>query len=84
MNQIIPGMLAYSKAGHDKDTLYYIVKADDKNVWLSDGRLKTVEDPKKKNLRHVQVIQKGTEPKPENLTNEMVKRIIKLYQRKEL
>ena len=84
MDQIIPGMLAYSRAGHDKNTLYYIVKADEKFVWLSDGRIKTVENPKKKNLHHVQVIQKGTEPKEENLTNEKIRRIIKLYQRKEL
>lgn len=83
MEQIKPGMLAISRAGHDKDTLYYIVKADKKFVWLSDGRLKTVEEPKKKNLCHIQVIQKGTEPMPEHLTNEVVKRIIKLYQRKE-
>ena len=83
MKQVKPGMLAKSMAGHDKDTIYYIVKAEADAVWLSDGRLKPVEDPKKKNLRHVQVIQKGTESMPEHLTNEVVKRIIKLYQRKE-
>ena len=84
MDQITPGMLAYSRAGHDKDTLYYIVKADKKSVWLSDGRLKTVENPKRKNLHHVQVIHKGTEKPTENLSNEMIRRIIKLYLRKEL
>ena len=29
MEEIRPGMLAYSLAGHDKDSLYYIVKADE-------------------------------------------------------
>jgi len=84
MEQITPGMLAYSRAGHDKNTLYYIVKVDTKYVWLADGRLKMVESPKKKSLRHVQVIRHGTENASEKLTNEMIKRIIKLYQRKEL
>lgn len=83
MEQITSGMLAVSRAGHDKDTLYYIVKADDKFVWLSDGRLKTVEAPKKKNLHHIQVIKQGMEQAPEHLTNEAIKRIIKQYQRKE-
>ena len=83
MEQITPGMLAYASAGHDKDTLYYIVKADNKFVWLSDGRLKPVEAPKKKSLRHIQIIKKGMESAPEPLTNEAVKRIIKQYLRKE-
>ena len=39
MEEIRPGMLAYSLAGHDKGSLYYIVKADEKFVWLSDGKL---------------------------------------------
>lgn len=83
MEHITPGMLAVSRSGHDKDTLYYIVKADGRFVWLSDGRLKPVEAPKKKSLRHIQVIRKGTEGQPEHLTDEAVKRIIKQYQRKE-
>lgn len=81
MEQITPGMLAISRAGHDRDTLYYIVKADDRFVWLADGELKPVEAPKKKSLRHIQVIKHGMEPMPEHLTNEAVKRIIKLYRK---
>ena len=46
MEEIRPGMLAYSLAGHDKDSLYYIVKADEKFVWLSDGKLKDTACPK--------------------------------------
>ena len=41
------GMLAFSKAGHDKQTVYMIIKEDAEYVYLSDGRLKTVEHPKK-------------------------------------
>ena len=83
MEEIRLGMLAYSLAGHDKGSLYYIVKADERFVWLSDGKLKNTDSPKRKNRKHIQVIKKGTEEVPEPLTNEAVKRIIKQYLRKE-
>ena len=83
MEEIRPGMLAYSLAGHDKGILYYIVKADERFVWLSDGKLKNADSPKRKNRKHIQVIKKGTEEVPAPLTNEAVKRIIKQYLRKE-
>ena len=51
MEEIRPGMLAYSLAGHDKGSLYYIVKADEKFVWLSDGKLKDTASPKRKNRK---------------------------------
>ena len=83
MEEIRPGMLAYSLAGHDNGSLYYIVKADERFVWLSDGKLKNADSPKRKNRKHIQVIKKGTEEVPAPLTNEAVKRIIKQYLRKE-
>ena len=81
--EIRPGMLAYSLAGHDKGSLYYIVKADERFVWLSNGKLKNTDSPKRKNRKHIQVIKKGTEEVPAPLTNDAVKRIIKQYLRKE-
>lgn len=60
------------------------VKADEKFVWLSDGKLKDTASPKRKNRKHIQVIKKGAVEAPEPLTNEAVKRIIKQYLRKEL
>jgi ribosomal protein L14E/L6E/L27E len=49
------GMTAWSLAGHDKGKLYVIVKVDEEYVWLSDGRLRPLENPKKKKWKHVQV-----------------------------
>ena len=48
MKEIKAGMLAVSLAGHDKGVLYYIVKADEDTLWLSDGRLKPLEAPRKR------------------------------------
>jgi ribosomal protein L14E/L6E/L27E len=50
------GSFATSKAGHDKDTLYVIVDEQGDYVYLCDGRLRPVEKPKKKRLKHIQPI----------------------------
>ncbi len=50
------GKMAVSKAGHDKKEVYVIVKEDQTYVYLCDGRLKTMDNPKKKSKKHIQVI----------------------------
>ena len=50
------GRFATSKAGHDKTQLYVVVAEDGDFVSLCDGRLKTIEKPKKKRKKHVQMI----------------------------
>lgn len=52
------GMLVTSKAGHDKDTVYIIVKEDSEYVYVSDGRLRPIEKLKRKNKKHIQIIRK--------------------------
>jgi len=78
--------LAISRSGHDKDSIYVIVKEEANMVYLADGKLKPVEKPKRKNRKHIQIIEKL--PKEitevftqENFRNEEIKRAIKLYQR---
>ena len=48
------GQFVSSKAGHDKDTIYVIVGEQGDFVYLSDGRLKAPDHPKKKRRKHVQ------------------------------
>lgn len=48
------GKLAFSKAGHDKGKLYLVIREEGNQVWLSDGRVRGVRNPKKKNKRHIQ------------------------------
>ena len=50
------GMLARSKAGHDKSQMYIIKEVDDAYVYLVDGRIRTLDHPKKKKKKHVQII----------------------------
>lgn len=56
--QLEPGMLACSKAGHDKNCIYVIICVKDEYVYLADGQFRPVCRAKKKNLRHVQPIKK--------------------------
>ena len=49
------GMLARSKAGHDKAKMYIIKEVDDTYVYLVDGRIRTLVHPKKnRKKKHVQ------------------------------
>ncbi len=48
--------LAVSLAGHDTEHVYAIVREDGDMVCLADGKTKTLEKPKKKNLKHIRRI----------------------------
>lgn len=50
------GHFATAKAGHDAGCLYVIIKEEKGYVYLSDGCLRPVTHPKKKNRRHIQII----------------------------
>ena len=56
MRQWTSEMLAISRAGHDKDTLYVVLDSDDTYAWLADGKRRRLDAPKKKKWKHVQVI----------------------------
>lgn len=72
------GNFAMSKSGHDKGNWYVIVKEDDDNYYLSDGRLKPLEKLKKKNKKHVQIAYNKREDI--NLDrNESIKYSLKLF-----
>ncbi len=55
------GMLAGSKAGHDKGNIYVIIKEDAEYVYLADGGIRKLSNPKKKNKKHIQIIKKSPE-----------------------
>lgn len=49
-------MLAISRAGHGRDTLYVVIESDETYFWLVDGKRRLLETPKKKKRKHVQVV----------------------------
>ena len=56
--QLEPGMLVRSKAGHDKDRIYVVIRAEDEYVYVADGDLSTLRHLKRKNVRHLQPVLK--------------------------
>lgn len=75
------GMLAVSRAGHDKGDTYVIIGEENEYVYLADGRIRGVERPKKKNKKHIQVIRKICLDRPEDGYKDLeIKRAIKKYQ----
>ena len=71
------GMLARSKAGHDKGHVYVIWKTDDTYVYLIDGNIRTIDKPKKKKKKHVQII--NTKHDLAGIDDVKVKRILKEF-----
>ena len=76
---------AKTKAGHDKNQIYFLLKEDEEQVYLVNGTTKPLEKPKKKNRKHIQLIKnlpiEVTEVMEAGTTNENVKRAIKIYQK---
>ena len=71
------GMLARSKAGHDKGHVYVIYNIEEAYVYLVDGAIRTIAKPKKKKKKHVQLILEKHELS--NIDDVGIKRILKLF-----
>lgn len=85
------GMFAISKAGHDKGKMYLVVGEDETTVELSDGRIRTLDNPKKKKKKHVQIVKKDLDPvlmhkllREETIYNEEIKHAIRIRINKEV
>lgn len=87
------GCLAVSKAGHDKDEIYLILKEEKESVFIADGIGKTAASPKKKNKKHIQIIKNIPDGIPieevrrklesgQPVMDEEIKYVIKQYKKK--
>ncbi|NLY37689.1 MAG: RNA-binding protein [Firmicutes bacterium] len=62
MEELKPGQLVQSKAGRDKGSYYLVIKAAEPGrVLLADGRRRTLNRLKKKNIAHLQRIERRVE-----------------------
>lgn len=74
-----PGMLAMSKAGHDRNCIYVITDVKNEYVYLADGRLRPLARQKKKNRKHLQPI---TSVQAVSLTDDAaIRKILRDYSR---
>ncbi len=76
--------MAKSLSGHDKEQLYVVIRGDGEFVYLVNGVNRTLEKPKKKNRKHIQIIKKlpreVIECLSRGVTDLTAKRAIKLYE----
>ncbi len=77
IDSVKKGMLAKSKAGHDKGKVYVIYELDETYVYLVDGTVRTRENPKKKKQKHVQIICRQHDIS--KMDDVQIKRILKLF-----
>ena len=77
MERMEIGILARSKAGHDKNKIYVITDADETYVYLADGKIRTKANPKKKKRKHVQLIYKQTDVN--DMDDVEIKRSLKIF-----
>jgi len=48
------GQVVYSKGGHDKGQVFFILSVEGEYLFLVDGKTRTLEKPKRKKKKHVQ------------------------------
>ncbi len=83
MTECRKGMFAISLAGHDKGSIYIVVACDEKFAYLSDGKIRRVDYPKKKRMKHLQLDSRTDELVERELLengmlcNETIKKAIK-------
>lgn len=81
------GRFAFSRAGHDKGSLYAIVAANERSLSLADGAIKKLAAPKEKNRRHLQLTNASLPPelisrlREGSLRDEELMRALRLYQK---
>ncbi len=73
---ITVGTLVYSKAGHDKQNMFLVLKLENGYAYIADGHMRKAEKPKKKKLIHLQKTNYVYENISENIENFEIRRII--------
>jgi ribosomal protein L14E/L6E/L27E len=87
MDEFIIGGFVVSHAGHDSGKCYVINQIENEYVYLVDGRIRTLDRPKKKKKLHVQILLEQNQDladkvRANTVKNEEIKRAIKLLRYK--
>lgn len=49
------GQVVYSKSGHDKGKAFVVTEVEEDFLYLVDGKCRSIDKPKKKKIKHVQI-----------------------------
>lgn len=66
------GLVVKAKAGRDKDDFFVVLEFDEKYVFICNGKRRTLEKPKKKNIKHL-ALTNTVLPIDELISNKRVK-----------
>lgn len=83
MNEFKVGCYVVAAAGHDTGKYYVIIQMDEEYVYLVDGRIRRLNNPKKKKTKHIIMLQQSDQAFTDKIVNhtvrdEEIKRAIKL------
>jgi ribosomal protein L14E/L6E/L27E len=83
VNVIEIGGYAVSRAGHDFGKKYVIFDIEDEYVYLVDGKIRTIDHPKKKKKMHLTMLKDfeitlSDKVKNRTVKNEEIKKALKL------
>lgn len=80
------GCIVQSLAGRDKGNLFLVVGVEENYVYLVDGDIRKIENPKRKKIKHVELTRffdanmAERIVKKNKITNQDVKKVIKEIQ----
>ncbi|MCM1257043.1 MAG: KOW domain-containing protein [Roseburia sp.] len=78
---------AKSLSGHDRNHIYYILEKEDRAAYLVNGSTHQIANPKKKNVKHFQIIKdipkevQDLLKREEELSNLIIRRAIREYEK---
>jgi len=80
--QIKQGSVVKSIAGHDKDRFYVVVRLEGDFAFIADGKIRKLEAPKKKRIKHLAPTKAEVDLK-ETATNNKLKNALKEFNSEE-
>lgn len=75
--QLQVGMIVRAAAGKEQNQFWMIVRMDEQYVYLADGKHRTLQNPKRKNPKHVCATQ--TVWNSDGLTDKMLRQKLRLF-----
>ncbi|MCL1843508.1 MAG: KOW domain-containing RNA-binding protein [Defluviitaleaceae bacterium] len=77
------GQIVFSKAGRDKGKIMVVLASENEFLTLADGKHRTLQNPKKKKLKHVQPTKTIIQMQPacgRALQDADIRKALKLYE----
>ena len=71
---IVKGSVVKSTAGRDQGSLFVATAVEDRFVFISDGKERKLEHPKRKNVKHISPT--GSRIDTNGLTNKKLKKLL--------